>query len=94
MAKKPKEQGKLPLKEENLNLVISAQKEKIEALTAYGKKLKQELKDCKQSVDDNCQELIDAFHKDLKAGERLHTKVLVLSVIASLLFGLFIGMVI
>jgi hypothetical protein len=92
MAKKPKEQGILPLKEETLNQIITAQKEKIEALTAYGKKLKKQIKDSKELIDDNCQELIEAFQIETLNTERSHQKVLILSIIATLLIGIAIGM--
>jgi len=92
MAKKPKEQGILPLKEETLNQIITAQKEKIEALTAYGKKLKKQIKESKELIDDNCQELIEAFQVETLHTERLNQKVLILSVIAALLVGILIGM--
>jgi hypothetical protein len=92
MAKKPKEQGILPLKEETLNQIITAQKEKIEALTAYGKKLKKQIKDSKELIDDNCQELIEAFQIETLNAERSHQKVLILSIIATLLIGIAIGM--
>ena len=80
------------LKEETLNQIISAQKEKIEALTAYGKKLKKQIKDSKELIDDNCQELIEAFQVETLNAERLNQKVLILSVISALLVGTIIGM--
>jgi hypothetical protein len=72
--------------------IISAQKEKIEALTAYGKKLKKQIKDAKELIDDNCQDLIDAFQVETLNTERSHQKVLILSIIATLLIGIAIGM--
>ena len=90
---KKKETGVLAsAKEETLNQIITAQKEKIEALTAYGKKLKNQVKDYKEKIDANCEELIDAFQSDVLKTERLHQKVLILSVIAALLVGVIIGM--
>lgn len=80
------------VKEETLNQIISAQKEKIEALTEYGKKLKKQIKDSKELIDDNCQELIESFQVELLNTERLHQKMLILSVIATLLVGIAIGM--
>ena len=90
---KKKETGVLAsAKEETLNQIISAQKEKIEALTAYGKKLKKQIKESKELIDDNCQELIEAFQVETLHTERLNQKVLILSVIAALLVGILIGM--
>ena len=80
------------VKEETLNQIIVAQKEKIEALTEYGKKLKKQIKDSKELIDDNCQELIESFQVELLNTERLHQKMLILSVIATLLVGIAIGM--
>lgn len=92
---KKKETGLLAsAKEETLNQIITAQKEKIEALTAYGKKLKKELKQCKESMDDNCQQLIDSFMADIEHNDKVHQKMLLMAVIGSLLFGLFLGMII
>lgn len=92
---KKKETGVLPsVKEETLNQIITAQKEKIEALTAYGKKLKKQIKDSKELIDDNCQELIEAFQVETLHTERLHQKVLILSVIGGILLGMLIGMII
>jgi len=90
---KKKETGVLSsAKEETLNQIVKAQKEKIEALTAYGKKLKNQVKDYKEKIDANCEELIDAFQSDVLTTERLHQKVLILSVIAAILVGTIIGM--
>ena len=90
---KKKETGVLAsAKEETLNQIITAQKEKIEALTAYGKKLKKQIKESKELIDDNCQELIEAFQVETLHTERLNQKVLILSVIAALLVGILIGM--
>ena len=92
---KKKETGVLAsAKEETLNQIISAQKEKIEALTAYGKKLKKQIKESKELIDDNCQELIEAFQVETLNTERLNQKVLILSVIAALLVGIAVGMTI
>ena len=90
---KKKETGVLAsAKEETLNQIITAQKEKIEALTEYGKKLKKQIKDAKELINDNCQELIESFQVELLNTERLNQKVLILSVISTLLVGIAIGM--
>jgi len=78
-------------KEETLNQIITAQKEKIEALTASGKKLKKQVKDYKESMDANCEELIDAFQSDLLKIRSSQQIVLIAGVIAGILLGLFIG---
>jgi transcription termination factor NusB len=80
------------VKEETLNQIIVAQKEKIEALTEYGKKLKKQIKDNKELIEDNCQELIESFAVETLNAERLNQKVLILSVISALLVGIIIGM--
>ena len=90
---KKKETGVLAsAKEETLNQIVIAQKEKIEALTEYGKKLKKQIKDSKELIDDNCQELIESFAVETLNAERLNQKVLILSVIAAVLVGIIIGM--
>jgi transcription termination factor NusB len=80
------------VKEETLNQIIVAQKEKIEALTEYGKKLKKQIKNEKELIEDNCQELIESFAVETLNAERLNQKVLILSVISALLVGIIIGM--
>ena len=94
MAKKPKEQGILPLKEETLNQIISAQKEKIEALTAYGKKLKKQIKEINEDQEVICEDIEESYRNELLDQERIHQKVLILSVIAGILVGILIGMII
>jgi transcription termination factor NusB len=90
---KKKETGVLAsAKEETLNQIVTAQKEKIEALTEYGKKLKKQIKDNKELIEDNCQELIESFAVETLNAERLNQKVLILSVISALLVGIIIGM--
>lgn len=90
---KKKETGILAsAKEETLNQIVTAQKEKIEALTEYGKKLKKQIKDNKELIEDNCQELIESFAVETLNAERLNQKVLILSVISALLVGIIIGM--
>jgi F0F1-type ATP synthase assembly protein I len=79
------------LKEETLNQIISAQKEKIEALTAYGKKLKKQIKDYKESMDANCEELIDTFQSDLLKIRSSHQTMLIAGIAGGILLGLFIG---
>jgi tetrahydromethanopterin S-methyltransferase subunit B len=89
---KKKETGVLAsAKEETLNQIISAQKEKIEALTAYGKKLKKQVKDYKESMDANCEELIDTFQSDLLEIKRSQQTILIAGIAGGILLGLFIG---
>jgi len=94
MAKKPKEQGILPLKEETLNQIITAQKEKIEALTAYGKKLKKQIKEINEDQAVACEDIEDSYRNELLEQERIHQKVLILSIIGGILTGVMIGMII
>ena len=92
---KKKETGVLAsAKEETLNQIITAQKEKIEALTEYGKKLKKQLKYCKDQSENDCDDLIQGFQEELSQTETLHQKVLILSVIAGILVGLMVGMIV
>ena len=79
------------IKEETLNQIIAAQKEKIEALTAYGKKLKKQIKENKESLEASCQELFEKFEIEKLENERLHQKVLVAAIGGGILIGLFIG---
>jgi hypothetical protein len=91
MAKKPKEQGILPLKEETLNQIISAQKEKIEALTAYGKKLKKQIKEINEDQAVVCEDIEESYRNELLDQERFHQKVLIAAIGGGILLGLFIG---
>ena len=92
---KKKETGVLPsVKEETLNQIITAQKEKIEALTAYGKKLKKQIKEISEDQEVICEDIEESYRNELLDQERLHQKVLILSVIAGILIGMLIGMII
>jgi tetrahydromethanopterin S-methyltransferase subunit B len=89
---KKKETGVLAsAKEETLNQIITAQKEKIEALTVYGKKLKKQVKDYKESMDANCEELIDTFQSDLLKIRSSHQTMLIAAIAGGILLGIFIG---
>jgi uncharacterized membrane protein YdbT with pleckstrin-like domain len=89
---KKKETGVLAsAKEETLNQIIAAQKEKIEALTVYGKKLKKQVKDYKESMDANCEELIDTFQSDLLKIRSSHQTMLIAAIAGGILLGIFIG---
>lgn len=94
MAKKAKSTEGLTIKEETLNQIVAAQKEKIAALTDFGKKLKAQLKDCKDQAENNCDDLIVTFNEEFKQAEHLHQRVLVMATIGALLFGVFLGMII
>ena len=90
---KKKETGVLAsAKEETLNQIITAQKEKIEALTAYGKKLKKQIKEINEDQAVVCEDIEESYRNELLNQERLNQKVLILSVIAALLVGILIGM--
>ena len=92
---KKKETGVLAsAKEETLNQIITAQKEKIEALTAYGKKLKKQIKEISKDQAVICEDIEESYINELLDQERLHQKVLILSVIAGILVGILIGMII
>lgn len=94
MAKKATSTEGLTLKEETLNQIITAQKEKIEALTAYGKKLKKQLKESKEDQAVVCEDIEESYRNELLEQERIHQKILILSVIAGILVGLMVGMII
>lgn len=79
------------LKEDTLNQIISAQKEKIEALTAYGKKLKKQIKDNKESLEASCQELFETFESEKLENERIHQKAIVAFIGIGIAVGIFIG---
>lgn len=92
---KKKETGVLAsAKEDTLNQIITAQKDKIEALTAYGKKLKKQIKDINEDQQVICEDIEESYRNELLDQERLHQKVLILSVIAGILVGLMVGMII
>jgi hypothetical protein len=82
------------LKEETLNQIITAQKEKIEALTAYGKKLKKQIKEINEDQAVVCEDIEESYRNELLDQERLNQKVLILSVIGGILLGMLIGMII
>jgi adenine specific DNA methylase Mod len=89
---KKKETGVLPsVKEETLNQIITAQKEKIEALTAYGKKLKKQIKEINEDQAVVCEDIEESYRNELLDQERLHQKVLIAAIGGGILLGLFIG---
>lgn len=81
-------------KEETLNLIVEAQAEKILALTDYGKKLKKELKQCKEDKKVECLDIEMSYQEELEKQQILHQKVLVMATIGSLLFGIALGLII
>lgn len=90
---KKKETGVLPsVKEETLNQIITAQKEKIEALTEYGKKLKKQIKENKESLEASCQELFETFESEKLESERIHQKAVIAFVGLGIVLGIIIGM--
>lgn len=90
---KKKETGVLAsAKEETLNQIITAQKEKIEALTAYGKKLKKQIKEINEDQAVVCEDIEESYRNELIDQERLNQRVLFMAVIGSLLFGILLGM--
>jgi len=92
---KKKETGVLAsAKEDTLNQIITAQKEKIEALTAYGKKLKKQIKEINEDQAVVCEDIEESYRNELLEQERIHQKILILSVIAGILVGLMVGMII
>lgn len=78
-------------KEETLNIIVEAQKAKIEALTEYGKKLKRQLKQCEQDNATVCQDIEWSYKEEIERIESINQKVLVMAVVGSILFGLAIG---
>ena len=90
---KKKETGVLAsAKEETLNQIVTAQKEKIEALTEYGKKLKKQIKDNKESLEASCQELFETFESEKLESERIHQKAVIAFVGLGIVLGIIIGM--
>ena len=92
---KKKETGVLAsAKEDTLNQIITAQKEKIEALTAYGKKLKKQIKEINEDQAVVCEDIEESYRNELLEQERIHQKVLILGIIGGILTGIMIGMII
>jgi hypothetical protein len=92
---KKKETGVLPsVKEETLNQIITAQKDKIEALTVYGKKLKKQIKEINEDQSVICEDIEESYRNELLEQERIHQKVLILGIIGGILTGVMIGMII
>jgi hypothetical protein len=78
-------------KEETLNQIIDAQKQKIEALTDYGKKLKKQLKEAKEDLLVKCEDIEWSYKEEIKRIESINQKMMIMAIIGSLLFGLAIG---
>jgi hypothetical protein len=78
-------------KEETLNLIVDAQKEKIAALTDFGKKLKKQLKECKEDLLVKCEDIEWSYKEEINRIESINQKVTIMAIIGSLLFGLAIG---
>lgn len=81
-------------KEETLNQIIEAQKDKIAALTDFGKKLKKQLKEAKEDLSVKCQDIEWSYKEEIERIESINRKVLVMAVVGSVLFGLAIGLLI
>lgn len=79
-------------KEETLNQVIEAQKDKILALTDFGKKLKKQLKEAKEDLSVKCQDIEWSYKEEIQRIESINQKVLIMAVVGSVLFGLAIGL--
>lgn len=86
-----KSKAGITAKEETLNLILEAQKAKIEALTDYGKKLKKQLKECQEDKQVECLDIEMSYQEELEKQHSMHQKVLVMAVVGSLLFGLALG---
>ena len=92
---KKKETGVLAsAKEDTLNQIITAQKDKIEALTVYGKKLKKQIKEINEDQSVICEDIEESYRNELLEQERIHQKVLILGIIGGILTGMMIGMII
>jgi len=78
-------------KEETLNQIIEAQKDKIAALTDYGKKLKKQLKEAKEELSVKCQDIEWSYKEEIQRIESINQKVIIMAIIGSLLFGMAIG---
>jgi F0F1-type ATP synthase assembly protein I len=92
---KKKETGVLAsAKEDTLNQIITAQKDKIEALTVYGKKLKKQIKEINEDQSVICEDIEESYRNELLEQERIHQKVLILGIIGGILTGVMIGMII
>ena len=92
---KKKETGVLAsAKEDTLNQIITAQKDKIEALTVYGKKLKKQIKEINEDQAVVCEDIEESYRNELLDQERIHQKVLILGIICGILTGVMIGMIV
>lgn len=78
-------------KEETLNQIIEAQKDKISALTDFGKKLKKQLKEAKEDLSVKCQDIEWSYKEEIQRIESINQKVTIMAIIGSLLFGMAIG---
>jgi hypothetical protein len=78
-------------KEETLNQIIEAQKDKITALTDFGKKLKKQLKEAKEDLLVKCEDIEWSYKEEIKRIESINQKVTIMAIIGSLLFGMAIG---
>lgn len=80
-------------KEETLNLIVEAQKEKIDALTAYGKKLKKELKQCREDKKLECLDIETSYQEEIEHIQQVHQKWVAVVAISSFLFGIALGLI-
>lgn len=88
-----KESKGLTAKEETLNLIVEAQKEKISALTAYGRKLKKELKECQEDKQIECLDIETSYQEEIEHMQEIHQKWTAIVAICAFLFGIALGLI-
>lgn len=88
-----KEKKGLTAKEETLNLIVEAQKGKIDALTDYGKKLKKDLKQCREDKKLECLDIEMSYQEEIEHMQEVHQKWAAVVAICSFLFGLALGLI-
>lgn len=89
-----KEKKGLTAKEETLNQIIEAQRQKIKVLEDYGKKLKKELKNIKEDYNVTCKDIEENYKKELKDQYEMQQNLLVMAVIGAIILGIGIGFIV
>ena len=60
-------------------------------MTAYGKKLKKQIKEINEDQAVVCEDIEESYRNELLDQERFHQKVLIAAIGGGILLGLFIG---
>lgn len=79
-------------KKQTLSEVVAIQKEKIEALTDFSRKLKKELEECKSQHERECEIITDTYAGIIESNDKFYRLNHALNYFAVLLLGVAIGL--